>query len=136
MSRRAGSLALLVMAVAGLAASVTACGTITNRPRDVQARIEAFLVDVREQRGGSGWSHLQGHVQASYPGGQAAWIQAIASSDTSGLTWTIGEVTVDDYVGCARVDFGADRADVPLTSTTIGCPRRPAWQRPSAAGRS
>ena len=89
--------------------------SLPNRGADVEARIDAFLKAVRDGTDGSGWNHLRGDVKAAYPGGGNAWVAAIAQDDPSGLKWTIGEVTVDDFVGCARVDFGETRGEVPFT---------------------
>lgn len=113
--RLTGSVAILVIAAASFAMAACTPPIVADVSRDTEARIQAFLANVRAQTNGSGWEELRAHVREAYPGGRAAWIQAVASSDTSGLTWTIGEITVDDYVGCARVEFGGDRAAVPLT---------------------
>jgi hypothetical protein len=86
-----------------------------TRALEAEARIDAFLAAVRDGTNGSGWNLLRNDVRASYPGGGEAWVAAITSADTSGLTWTVDDVVVDDYVGCARVEFGEARADVPLT---------------------
>jgi hypothetical protein len=42
-------------------------------------------------------------------------MEAVGGRDTSGLTWRIDDVSVDDYMGCARVDFGTSRDSIPIT---------------------
>ena len=106
-------LAIWVVVAATLAAACALPGRAN--PRDVEARISGFLIAVRDRADGSGWDHLLGDVRASYPGGRSAWMEAVGGRDTSGLTWQIDDVSVDDYVGCARVDFGTSRDSVPTS---------------------
>jgi hypothetical protein len=84
-------------------------------PSAVEARIEEFLLAVRDQADGIGWDHLRGEVRASYPGGRDAWVRAMGAGDTSRMRWRIEDVSVDDAVGCGRVEFGDSRQHVPST---------------------
>ncbi len=93
---------------------VAACGGVATHA-EVQGRIAEFLVAIRDRADALGWDQLRDDVRASYPGRRAAWIQAMGAGDTSELTWRIDDVSVDDYVGCARVDFGESRHGVPTT---------------------
>lgn len=105
---------LLLAAV--LAITAAACQpSAEQRAREVEARLEAFLTAVRTGRDGFGWNLLRDDVRSAYPGGAAAWIEAIREFDTSVLTWTIDDVDGDDFVGCANVDFGRSRDAVPFT---------------------
>ena len=101
--------AVLAFAVMG---ALSACQPAMAR--DVEARIAAFLAAVRDGTNGSGWDLLRDDVRAAYPGGAAAWVEAIASTDTSALMFSIEDVTVDDYVGCARVTLNP-RDAIPFT---------------------
>lgn len=113
MHRARTRLAIWVVVAATLAA---ACAFPREaNPRDVEARISGFLIAVRDRADGSGWDHLRSDVRASYPGGRSAWIEAVGGRDTSGLTWRIEDVSVDDDIGCARVDFGTSRDSIPTT---------------------
>lgn len=94
---------------------IAACVSIEARAPAVDGRIADFLVAIRDRAGSLGWDQLRSDVRASYPGGRPAWLEAIERIDTSPLTWRIANVSVDDYVGCAEVDFGASREFVPPT---------------------
>ena len=88
-----------------------ACAPASSRA--VEARIDGFLAAVRDRTDGFGWDRLRDDVRASYPGGRSAWTAAMGAGDTSGLRWRIEDVSVDDYVGCARVHFDGSRQHVP-----------------------
>lgn len=105
-------LAIVVLLASTVAA---ACVPPTSRADAVEERIADFLVAVRDRTEGFGWDLLRDDVRTSYPGGRSAWIAAMEASDTGNLRWRIEDVSVDDYVGCARVHFEAGREDVPLT---------------------
>lgn len=96
-----------------LACAIAAACVPATRAADVEARIDGFLAAVRDRTEGFGWDRLRDDVRASYPGGRSAWSQAMGASDTGGMTWRVDDVSVDDYVGCARVHFGASRQHVP-----------------------
>ena len=77
---------------------------------------------IRSGEDAFGWNLLRGDVREAYPGGSEAWVEAISLADTGGLSWNILEVTVDDFVGCADVDFGPDRDAIPFTLYDDGLP--------------
>lgn len=108
MRRLAWVLCGVLVAVAGCTPSLQA------RERDTEVRIEAFLLALRTGQDGFGWNLLRDWVRAAYPGGGNAWVAAIESTDTSRLTWSIDDVTVDDFVGCARVTL-EPRDAIPFT---------------------
>jgi hypothetical protein len=113
----------LAMVLCGVLAFAVGCAPANAaREHEVQARIEAFLEALRTGREASGWNLLQDDVRAAYPGGAEAWIQAVRLGDPGGLSWTILDVTVDDFVGCANVDFGRSRDKVPFTLYDDGLP--------------
>jgi hypothetical protein len=114
-------MALFALVLATIAAG---CQPQELRARDVEARIQAFLDAVRTGSDGFGWNLLEDDVRAAYPGGAEAWIEAIRISDTSDLSWTILDVEVDDFVGCASVDFGRNREGVPFTLYDDSLPAR------------
>ena len=91
-----------------------ACVPETARPPEVESRIAEFLSAIRDEADGFGWHHLRDDVRASYPGGRAAWVQAIGAGDTSRLTWRIADVSVDDFMGCATVHFEDSTEHVPV----------------------
>ena len=114
------------LAAALLAILVAAVGGCQPRPelraRDVEARVQAFLEAVRTGKDAFGWNLLRDDVRAAYPGGSQAWVEAISTTDTRGLTWTILDVTVEEFAGCADVDFGRVRDAVPFTLYDDGLP--------------
>lgn len=69
---------------------------------------------LRTGQDGFGWNVLRDWVRSAYPGGGNAWVAAIESTDTSRLTWSIDDVTVDDFVGCANVTL-EPREAIPFT---------------------
>jgi hypothetical protein len=123
--RRQRTHAAAVLALLGLVvtAGASACQPSPEvRAREVQARLQAFLEALRTGSDGFGWNLLRDDVRAAYPGGAAAWVESIRTTDTRNLTWSILDVTGDDFVGCANVDFGRDRSSVPFTLYDDGLP--------------
>jgi hypothetical protein len=105
-----------VLAGAAILASVAACEpSAAARESEARVRIDTFLAAVRDGTNGFGWTLLSDDVRAAYPGGGNAWVEAIGSSDRSGLAWTILDVKGEDYRACANVDFGRTREAVPFT---------------------
>ena len=105
----------LALVLCGVLVAVAGCtASLQTRERDTEARIEAFLLSLRTGQDGFGWNLLKDWARAAYPGGGNAWIAAIESTDTSGLTWSIDDVMVDDFVGCARVTL-EPRDAIPFT---------------------
>ena len=96
--------------------SAAACQpTPEAREREVRTRLDVFLTAVRDGTNGFGWNLLHDDVRSAYPGGANAWINAVKTSDTSTLSWTILDIEGDGFVACANVDFGRDHAVVPYT---------------------